>query len=174
MKLVIDANVVISAIIRDGVTRKLLLHPALELVTPAYLFDELEEHREEIMRKAGLDILQFRQFITLLGKVIEVMPSRAYEAYVEEARRVLTDPDDLPYAACAIALTIQRPGLPEPGIIEIALKDEAELDKAAAVDLDECGIWTNDPHFFEKETEFLQRFGVKIWKTNVLHQLMSS
>lgn len=172
MKLVVDANVVISAIVKDAATRKLLFNPAFELYTPAYLFDELEEHREEIIRKSGLDPSQFKQFITLLGKVMEVLPARAYDAYIDEARTVLSDPDDMPYAACAIALTIEGQITPDADVIKTALQDEADLANATVHDVEECGIWTNDPHFTGKESEFLQRFGIKIWTTTDPYRMM--
>lgn len=173
MRLVVDANVAISAIIRDSVTRRLLFHPALSLYSPAYLFDELEEHKDEIMKKAGLDTLQFKAFTTLLGRVITVVPSTAYAQYVEDARKVISDPDDLPYAALAIALSVSRPGLPETDVVAAIQRDGVNFERATVYDVDECGIWSNDPHFTRKEPELLKNFGVQIWTTKSLHKLMS-
>ncbi|HII61103.1 PIN domain-containing protein [Pyrococcus horikoshii] len=51
MKVVVDANVIISAFKRDSVTRKILLFPFINFYSPAYLLDELEEHKGEIMKK---------------------------------------------------------------------------------------------------------------------------
>jgi len=51
MELVIDTNIVFSAIVRDSGTRVLLLNSNLILSSPEGLISELEEHREEIRAK---------------------------------------------------------------------------------------------------------------------------
>ena len=48
MKLVIDANRVIAALIKQSTTRELLLDMAFEFIAPDFLKTELERHREEI------------------------------------------------------------------------------------------------------------------------------
>jgi len=52
MKLVVDANVVISALIADSKTRELIatLEPAL--LTPEFVYDEIENYTELIVEKS--------------------------------------------------------------------------------------------------------------------------
>lgn len=173
MKLVVDANVVISAIVRDSVARRLLFHPGLVLYSPAYLFDELEEHRQEIMKKAGLDEQGFTKFIDAIGRVITVLPVTAYAAYVEDAKSVLDDVDDLPYAACAIVLSVRSIGLGGSDVVARLLEEGVDLASAKVGDVDECGIWSNDPDFTRQELKLLQKFGVRVWTTHALHSLLA-
>jgi predicted nucleic acid-binding protein len=44
MKLVIDANVVISALIADSKTRELIVTLEPDLLTPAFVYDEIENY----------------------------------------------------------------------------------------------------------------------------------
>ena len=148
MKLVVDTNVVFSALVKNSRTREMLFYPALKLYAPEYLFEELEEHRKEIEEKAGITDDEFDVFVFVLKRVLEVVPKRAYEGYFLEARKVVSDSGDVPFAALAIALsaTVSRDG--------------------------DCGIWSNDKHFVEKEGVFFQKFGVKVLTTETLYEIM--
>ena len=41
MKLVIDTNIVISALIKDGKTREIIMSGKFELVSPDFVLDEM-------------------------------------------------------------------------------------------------------------------------------------
>lgn len=47
MRLVLDTNILIAALIKDSVTRRILLLPDLEFSLPAFALDELARHRSE-------------------------------------------------------------------------------------------------------------------------------
>ena len=53
MKQVIDANVVISALIADSKTRELVVTIEPDLLTPAFVYDEIENHEFLIVEKPG-------------------------------------------------------------------------------------------------------------------------
>jgi len=55
MRLVVDANVIISGLIRDSGTRRLLVEIEPALFTPAYVREEVDKHVETVMKKSGLD-----------------------------------------------------------------------------------------------------------------------
>ena len=55
MKIVVDTNRLIAALIKDGASRKILRNPTHEFFTPAFAFEEIWEHKDEIARKAGLN-----------------------------------------------------------------------------------------------------------------------
>ncbi len=174
MRLVVDANIVISAIVKDSLVRRLMFTPGVELCTPDFLFEELQEHREEIMRKAGLNAQEYEAFIVRLRKLIEVIPERAYRGYIDEARKILDDPDDLAYAACAIALTTNALGIPDKEVVKTAIKDDADPEHTSVIDVDECGIWSNDSHFYRQQGAFLQKFNIQVWQTKDLLALIDA
>lgn len=49
MKVVIDSNRVIAALIKDSTTRLILNDENFEFVTPDFTITEVEEHKEEIL-----------------------------------------------------------------------------------------------------------------------------
>ncbi|HIJ03011.1 TPA: hypothetical protein HA369_01700 [Candidatus Woesearchaeota archaeon] len=53
MKLVIDANIIISALIAtEGKTIELIYNDSIKLFAPEYLFEETKKHEGEIAIKA--------------------------------------------------------------------------------------------------------------------------
>lgn len=105
MTLVIDANVVISALIADSTTRELIVTLEPDLLTPAFVHDELENHEALIVEKSGMDTDRVERFIDLLFRHIDVVPAEEFHPAIERADEALgdTDPDDVLYLACALA-----------------------------------------------------------------------
>ncbi len=50
MDLVIDANILIAALIKQRTTYTLLFNNKLHLYSAEYLFSEIEEHKKEILK----------------------------------------------------------------------------------------------------------------------------
>lgn len=106
MRLVIDANVVIAALVRDSAVRRLLLLGGHELHVPAYLLEEVESHWAELQPRSGLSPEALREVLRILREHFHEHAPAEYEARFEEARSLLAgrDPDDVPYVALALAL----------------------------------------------------------------------
>ena len=104
MKLVVDANIVISALIADSKTRELVVMIEPNLVTPAVVHDEIEAYEGLIVEKSGMDSDRVRQFIELLFENIKTVPASEFYRHIEQAERAIgdTDPDDVLYVACAL------------------------------------------------------------------------
>ena len=105
MKLVVDANVVISALIADSKTRELIVTLEPDLFTPEFVYDEIGNYEGLIVEKSGMAPGRVAQFIDLLFQYSEVVPTSEFYPYIEEAEEAIgdTDPDDVLYVACALA-----------------------------------------------------------------------
>jgi predicted nucleic acid-binding protein len=105
MKLVIDANVVISVLIADSKTRELIVTLEPDLLTPAFVHDEIENYEDLIVEKSGMEPDRVAQFMDLLFQYIEVIPADDFYPAIERADEAIgdTDPNDVLYLACAIA-----------------------------------------------------------------------
>ncbi|WP_306057428.1 PIN domain-containing protein [Natronococcus wangiae] len=105
MRLVIDGNVVISALIADSKTRELIVTLEPDLLTPAFVYDEIENYEDLIVEKSGMEPDRVTQFIDLLFQYIEVVPADDFYPAIDRADEAIgdTDPDDVLYLACAFA-----------------------------------------------------------------------
>ncbi|MES3516728.1 MAG: PIN domain-containing protein [Natronomonas sp.] len=105
MKLVVDANVAMSALIADSKTRECIVTLEPDLLTPAFVYDEIESYENLIVEKSGLEPDRVEQFIDLLFQYIEVVPADDFHPAIKKADEAIgdTDPDDVLYLACAIS-----------------------------------------------------------------------
>ena len=105
MSLVIDANVVISALIADSKTRERIVTLEPDLLTPAYVHEEIETYEDLIVEKSGMESDRVAQFVDLLFQYIETVPVSDFYPSIEPAKTAIgdTDPNDVLYLACAIA-----------------------------------------------------------------------
>ncbi|MBX0305741.1 PIN domain-containing protein [Haloarcula salinisoli] len=104
MKLIVDANVIISALIADSKTRELIVTLEPELLTPEIVVDELGKYKPLVIEKSGMDEDRVQQFIDLLFRHIETVPVRSFQNHIDDADTAIgdTDPDDVLYLACAL------------------------------------------------------------------------
>jgi predicted nucleic acid-binding protein len=105
-KVVIDANIVIAAIIKEGFTKKVLANPNLELYAPSLLFEELEEHSEEIIIKSKRSEHSFYSLLAMLRKRIKIVPESYFKNEIQFIESVCPDRDDRFYIALAYKLKI--------------------------------------------------------------------
>ena len=56
MRIIIDSNILFSALIKDSVTRKIILEYNGCFLFPYIIFEEMEEHKEELLEKKSLII----------------------------------------------------------------------------------------------------------------------
>ena len=57
MDVVVDANIVISALVKRGYTLELMFSEDLRMFAPEFLIEELLEHKDEILLKSGLSYM---------------------------------------------------------------------------------------------------------------------
>lgn len=120
MRLVIDTNIVFSALIAGGKTRECIITAPVELYAPEFFYSEFENHRETILSKTNLDEDQLTTVFALLFENIELVPRTELADHIPKAREIMEsiDPDDVPFLALAIS--------------------------------HECDIWSDDDHFQEQ------------------------
>ena len=73
MKLVIDSNSIISALIREGSSRTILFDNKFRFFTPDHALNEISRHEEEIRNKSNVTHEQFELLLTLLFDKIEII-----------------------------------------------------------------------------------------------------
>jgi len=104
MKVVVDANRLIAAMIRDGASRSLLRSPFLEHYTPSFSFSSIEKYRGDIILKAGISEEEFSLLIVMISRKVKVIPLDVYSIYLHVAINDLPDRGDVPFLALGIAI----------------------------------------------------------------------
>ena len=104
MKVVIDANEVISALIKRGLTRNIILNKYFEFVAPSFIFSEIYKYKKEICKKAKISFEDFDILLDKLFRYIKIINLNYYSDMLEEAKNLIEDIYDVPYLACAIYL----------------------------------------------------------------------
>lgn len=105
MNIVVDTNVFISALLKTGVSRVLIVLLNHNLLFPEFVLDEIEEHKEEILAKSGLTLKDFRVLMLTLLKHVKVIRTEKVAGYKSAALKIVEkiDADDAIFFATALA-----------------------------------------------------------------------
>ncbi|PIN77040.1 DNA-binding protein [Candidatus Woesearchaeota archaeon CG10_big_fil_rev_8_21_14_0_10_34_12] len=103
MDIVVDANIIFSSLIKGGKTAELLLSFSLNLFTPEFVIEEIEEHKKEIFEK-GMSEDELNSTLSLIKEIIRIIPKEDFSDKLEEARNLSPDVEDAVYFALALKL----------------------------------------------------------------------
>ncbi|MBI2129297.1 hypothetical protein HYU07_03585 [Candidatus Woesearchaeota archaeon] len=122
MELVIDANILFSALIKNSHVRHFILLSGHSFYIPEYIFNEFYEHIKDVEEKSGLSRDEIKsvlnEIITMAN--IKIILFNDFKEYSEEAKKISPDVDDVHYFALALKL--------------------------------KCPIWSNDKKLQEQKT----------------------
>ncbi|MFH1106353.1 MAG: PIN domain-containing protein [Candidatus Micrarchaeota archaeon] len=102
MKLVVDANILLSALLRKGLTQRLWFHPSLRLSAPEFLLVEARAHIEEMRQKYGGTQDELMRVFSLLEKQLTLVQDEKLLPFLPAASTLTKDRKDLLYLACAL------------------------------------------------------------------------
>lgn len=102
MLLVVDANILFAAAIKDSKTAELIFSDELELIAPEYVFFEFNKYMNEILKKTERGSGDFDRFMWILWDRISIVPREEFESLVDKAEEISPDPDDVQYFALAL------------------------------------------------------------------------
>jgi len=124
MKLVIDSNIIISALIRDSKTRELILEYGFELYYPRASLNNFEKYKHEIIDKAGINPEEFEKIYQLLMDKIVIIENVIFLDKLDEALSIMgnIDIEDVPFIA--LALSIENDGI---------WTDDSDFDKQTRI-----------------------------------------
>ncbi len=122
MNLVIDANILIAALLKDSKMRELIVNSSNKLLVPEVHFQEIEEHKEELLEKSGLSKEDFDILLAKLSEYFTIVKSETVLYCLKEAEELIGKID----------------------------KDDV-LIIAASLAHDSCPIWSDDKHFKQQK-----------------------
>lgn len=105
MRLVLDTNVLVAALIKDSFTRSVLFLPELEFLLPEHALEEVRRHRVKILRHSRLQPLDLDLLLNLLLESITIVPQDRITPHIKAAEALIgaIDLDDVPFVALALA-----------------------------------------------------------------------
>ncbi|MEK6833477.1 MAG: PIN domain-containing protein [Nanoarchaeota archaeon] len=117
MNFVIDTNIFLSALIKDGLTREIIINSPFNLFIPEQELIEIKKYEELIINKSYINKEDLRDLIRKLLKYITILRNDNMAKYKCKAENIIgkIDNDDVPFVAAALFLN--------------------------------CPIWSEDKHF---------------------------
>jgi len=112
MKIILDINVIISALIKENsINRALLNIPFFEFYLPDYALKELKKYEQLILEKTNLNKDDLRALVKILLSRVKVIEETVFLPYLGQAERIIgkIDRKDTPYIA--LALSIENDGI---------------------------------------------------------------
>ena len=106
MDLIIDANILFAALIKDSISIDLIFSDNINLFAPEFLLLEFKKHKEEILNKTKRTEKEFNDIFTILESLITIIPKEDFEEFMEKAKNISPDENDAPYFALALKLNI--------------------------------------------------------------------
>lgn len=105
MKIVVDTNRIIAALIKDSISRKIITHLNAELFTINFSEEEINKHKEELLIKSNLNETEFKILLRILIDKLTPLDDPLIKMEMKEAEEIMDkiDPDDTPFIAAAIS-----------------------------------------------------------------------
>ncbi len=106
MKIVVDANIVIAAILGSRGKLNILTSQNHKFFVPAFIIDEINKHSKTICKRAGLSSEEFEEILESILTFVEIVEYSEYINYVSKAYNSMKRRDlkDHHYVACALSV----------------------------------------------------------------------
>ena len=115
--LVIDTNILFSALIKIGFTREIITNSNINFLFPEQGLEEIYFYKSEIIRKAKINEKEFDILLLRLLKYVKLIPTKIFINFKYKADKIIghIDKNDTIFIAVALALN--------------------------------CSVWSDDKHF---------------------------
>ncbi len=93
------------SLIKDSLTRKIILEYDGLFLFPSYIFIEIQNHKKELLKKSGMSEYEFTRLTRLLLLKVVIVPHEVLVPFKEKAIEIVKDIDldDVLFVACALA-----------------------------------------------------------------------
>ncbi|MDI6655108.1 MAG: PIN domain-containing protein [Candidatus Hydrothermarchaeota archaeon] len=106
MNIVLDTNVLISALIKESAKRRLIVELDDALFFPSISFKEVYKHKNLILEKSGLKEHEFEEIFTKLKEYINLISEKELRPNLTKAMAVMEkiDATDVVFIAAALSV----------------------------------------------------------------------
>ena len=103
MKIVMDSNRVLAAMIKESTTREILFDKTFEFIAPEYIVSEIRKYKDRVINAANITEDEFEIALALIFEHITIVPENEYLDRIEKLKSKIKDLKDIPYIAACIA-----------------------------------------------------------------------
>ena len=106
MKIIVDVNIILSALIRDSTTRKIILNSEFDFYFPEPSLHKIRKYKSYILEKSGLSEEEYDKIMATLFKYIKLVPTEEIEKNWDEAKKIIEhiDKEDVVFIATALSI----------------------------------------------------------------------
>jgi len=106
MRFVIDTNILLSALIKDSITRKIIVKSGWNFYYPEMSFHEVRKYKELVLKKSGMSELNYDKLLDLILKHVNIVPDERIIMDLECAKKVIAhiDLDDVTFVATKFSI----------------------------------------------------------------------
>jgi predicted nucleic acid-binding protein len=106
MRIIIDTNILLSALISHSATRKVILEGTDKLYFPKPALRKIEKYKDLVLKKSGLDEESFHLVLSKLLARIELVNRSTYKENLARAKEIMSDidPEDTTFVAMALSI----------------------------------------------------------------------
>ena len=102
MNIIVDANILFAALIKNGITSKLMFIDDIHLYAPEFLLEEFGKYRNEIIKKTHRTTNNFDIVLSEISSHIDFIPKSEFQKQMKKAEEISPDKDDSVYFALAL------------------------------------------------------------------------
>ena len=106
LDLVVDTNILLSALLKPSTTQKLLFSDKIRLFAPEFSLREIEKYSIEFAKRMGKTRLEFKLAVSLITSNVQFVPEQEYKKFEEQSKKLLSDKKDWPFMALALSKKI--------------------------------------------------------------------
>lgn len=105
MRLIIDANILIAAMIKDSTIREIILKSGHDFFAPEEVVKEVLKYVDVISKKSRLPRSENIRFLSILLDYVFLVPTQFFSGKIKKADKIIGDIDkgDVPYIALALS-----------------------------------------------------------------------
>ena len=105
MRLIVNTNRIIAALVKDSYSRKIIMQANAELITIRLSAEEIQKHFSEIGEKSALSSEEIELLLGKFAEKLILLDDLAVQRYMDEAKDIMDsiDKDDTPFIAAALA-----------------------------------------------------------------------
>ena len=111
MKLVIDTNRLIAALLKSSANREIILSEKIEFYSPEYMIKEIEKHRKYLMNKSKLNKEDFNFLLLTLLEKVTLVPFKEFQEKYKDAVKIMSNIDINDSAFIALGLALKADGI---------------------------------------------------------------